>query len=236
MSCPTQEPYPSFDRDEPVPRIGEGEFGGVLVSTGVFSTMEPSPTSEPTTTSEPDEPPLPTFAPGEGNPYCFRDHNEDGLYRPIPDEVGIDSIERLCGVADALNPTNTFGHALRGPDDLLVAVTWANSQDGCPPQQDVPLRDWCVDTFKTLILACDNPDDAYGGAFVEKNDGYGCVEWWLGTSALSSSTKRIKAREGEEPWHEVTDGQELAEVAEMLARVEPTLPRLARAPPGLQGR
>ncbi|KAK4096002.1 hypothetical protein N658DRAFT_387226, partial [Parathielavia hyrcaniae] len=82
-----------------------------------------------------------------GSFYCFSDHSANGQYHPFHEVTGVTGIDATCNNADVLSVSNTFGFASRGPDNLLVSVTWARDQSGCAAKSDVPMREWCEDTF-----------------------------------------------------------------------------------------
>ncbi|KAF2117934.1 hypothetical protein BDV96DRAFT_644271 [Lophiotrema nucula] len=191
-----------------------------------------SPTPSPTTTTPPDnDPPLPTFGPGGGNPYCFRDFNANGIYHKFGEDAGDSTIKRTCNNGDVLPVGNTFGFATVGDDNLLVAVTWARDQSGCPTKHDVPMRDWCTDTFRQIILQCDQAieDDTYGGAFVESDADYGCVEWWIGTQ--QSTAKELKALAVKEPVNGTTivsTPEQKQVVLDFLAGLQDEVPKMRR--------
>ncbi|KAJ0426708.1 hypothetical protein BJY00DRAFT_1086 [Aspergillus carlsbadensis] len=139
---------------------------------------EPTTTTTSTTTSNPN-PALPTVPPAE-TPYCFRDHNSDGRYVSFTfDEVNA-MIDTICyDISEELSPDNQLGYVLGDPRSLQVYLIWADDQSGCQPRSTMPMGDYCWDTFRQTLLACESlfePDDWYGAAFIDNSD-YGCVEW-----------------------------------------------------------
>lgn len=223
MSCEPEATYDNLPPGEQVPIIGDGGRGGWVVDPGEF-TQRPTTT---TTTEDPEpttsELPIPTGSPPEGGPYCFRDHNEDGRWQSFTDDEGNDLLNILCyDIAEELPPSNTFGHAVRSPNGILASVTWADEQGGCQPKSPLPLGDYCADTFRYIIYSCDDFDreESYGGAFVD-NAEYGCVRWWLGKDSLSTL---IESTSLERP--EQLSREEQSVVMDMLAHLEPELPRV----------
>jgi hypothetical protein len=164
-----------------------------------------APPEEPTTTTKPSDTalPLPTWVTGPDepptplNPYCFKDRNS--YWHSFSADAGRAAVNSLCNTGNVLPPSNTFGFAVKGDDDLLVTVTWAKNQDGCLEKQDVPLRDFCFEQFFNGIIAgCDGVNDGpyFGGAFIENMKGgigSGCVQWYIGTD--SPEKRRLKVRE-----------------------------------------
>lgn len=118
---------------------------------------------------------------------------------------------------------------MRAAGNLLVSVSWAKDQTGCPPKQDIPLRDWCTDTMRAIIIVCDEAvlDDTYGGAFIEENSDYGYVMWWIGTDSTASIASTFAAG-GTSNGVVVTDLREQQAIKAMLNEVEPHLPRIVR--------
>lgn len=236
ISCGTGVAYPSFSDDDDVPGIGDGGWGGYVQDPGQFTTMPPKPTTSDTppstsTQSGDTDPLLPTFAPGDGDPYCFRDHNANGQYHKFGEDAGDTTIDQTCNNGDVLPPDNTFGFASVGDDNLLVAVTWAKDQSGCPAKKDVPMRDWCTDTYRTIILTCDGGvvTDTYGGAFVESNTNYGCVEWWIGTSSsAAAAVKALAVDEGINGTTVVSSPAQQKVIKEYLDKMASELPRMRR--------
>ncbi|KAF2734823.1 hypothetical protein EJ04DRAFT_492871 [Polyplosphaeria fusca] len=230
ISCASQPPYPNFGPNDRVPRIGDGGLGGIVVDPGEFTSMPPPATS---TKPPSNDPPLPTFAPGKGNPYCFRDHNGNGQYHKFGEDAGDSTIASVCNNGDVLPPSNTFGFASRGQDNLLVSVTWAKDQSGCPAKKDVPMRDFCTDTYREIILTCDKAivTDTYGGAFVESNTQFGCVRWWIGTSPTSLRAAEAFALDAPSNGTNstvITNPTQQQMISEWLDGIEDELPMMRR--------
>jgi hypothetical protein len=93
------------------------------------------------------------------------------------------------------------------------------------------MQDWCRDTFRTIIEVCDDAlvNDTYGGAFVESNKDYGCVEWWIGTTAQARAAMRKFSTEANETMPALLTDQDVQrEMKKFLERIEPDLPRMVR--------
>ncbi|EFQ98505.1 hypothetical protein MGYG_01532 [Nannizzia gypsea CBS 118893] len=223
----------------PPPRLGAGGILGTLIlnpSSGPTITI-PRPTSTTssstkTTPSTKDEPippktskktdlPLPTNPP-DLTPYCFREHNQNSRWSAFAEAEATDVLDTLCGIAESLPPSNTFGHAIRSSGGLLASVTWAKDQAGCSPKGDVPLHDYCAGAFRIIIEECDMSDrqEAYGGAFVD-NSMQGCVIWWLG-----KEPRDFQAQAQPGSGFDILAGLEKEEFQTMLVALEPKLPKL----------
>jgi chitinase len=193
----------------------------------------PSPSTAPSSTKNiAADPPLPTWEPlseNPLNPYCFKDHGSE--YRSASGDVARGTVEALCNTG-VLSPDNTYGYASRGADNFLVSVTWAKNQDGCAPKADVPMYDFCIDTFWNGIVAgCDGVNDGpyFGGAFVEKNSVFGCVQWWVGTLPSNSAQLSKRLNPTLDGVVHITDLAEQQALEEFLERMEPDLPMIVRA-------
>lgn len=134
-------------------------------------------------------------------------------------------------MGDELPPSNTFGHAFQGANGLQASVTWAESQNGCQPKAPLPLRDYCRDSFRYIIYACDdrNRAESYGGAFID-NDQYGCVRWWLGadSSAMPRARLAMNAINTTVEESEKLKPAQQAMLVKVLDQLEPELPKLKR--------
>lgn len=142
---------------------------------------------------DPTDPALPTMTPGtEKGPYCFRDHNSDDRYDDFDADAAEAIMKTVCANKD-LNSGNALGYVSKNEDSGLVGmVSWAKIQDGCPDKSNVELGDNCLDALQYIGMQCgdfDDPDDSYGGAFIEKVD-EGCVEWFIG---IDTAHKALEA-------------------------------------------
>ncbi|EFE38231.1 hypothetical protein TRV_07102 [Trichophyton verrucosum HKI 0517] len=175
------------------------------------------------TSRKPQDPPLPTEP--SGGYYCFRDHNENKRWNSFGKEEASKLVVDLCSIADLLPTSNTFGYALRGNNGLVASVTWAQDQTGCSLKFDLPLNTYCAYMFKAMLDACGdlNSDKAYGGAFVDKSK-YGCVTWWLGADSTASQDRLLTLGQQSR----ILTQPEKEAHREMLATLEPELPRLKK--------
>ncbi|KFY05268.1 hypothetical protein O988_00131 [Pseudogymnoascus sp. VKM F-3808] len=218
---PTGDP-PGF-RDPKDPNSQGATATPTTIGPGTSTTTTP-PTSPPPDTG----PPLPTLPPGDADFYCFRDHIDEGNYQTIGVDVGKAAISDVCDQEDVLLPSTPL-FAVRGPGSLLVSVSWAKDQTGCPTKQNVPLGTWCTETYRAIIIKCDQESitDTYGGAFIEENSDYGCVTWWIG-SDYSTSMASTFAAGGTSHGVVVTDLREQQAIQAMIDDVEPHLSRIVR--------
>ncbi|KAK4105356.1 hypothetical protein N658DRAFT_116548 [Parathielavia hyrcaniae] len=99
------------------------------------------------------------------------------------------------------------------------------------------MRGWCTDTFRMIILICDEGivSDTYGGAFVESSPDYGCVRWWIGTSAQAQAQAAMFRFSGNsDNGTPITDAETQRVINEYLDQMEPQLPKLVRPHNGLK--
>jgi hypothetical protein len=165
----------------------------IITSGGNSNPMPPIPTSAPDDNDDDDEDPEPTSTGGGGpypthppdpDPYCFRDHNANGRYQPFTFDEVSELVDTICyqPTADELAPDNEHGFVWGDPRSLQLSVRWAEDQSGCQPITAQPMGDYCWQTFRDFLLACDGSHDQdawYGGGFVDNYD-YGCVQWVVG--------------------------------------------------------
>ncbi|RYO79963.1 hypothetical protein DL766_010133 [Monosporascus sp. MC13-8B] len=159
-----------------------------------FTTTSTTTTSRPTTTKNTDIP-LPT-GPDTPKPYCFREYNDDGRWLSFDGSEAEVVVEHLCA-SPPLTSSNTFGYVSRSESTgLLASVKWSEDQSGCKSKGEVPMGDWCIDSFAQMLLACDGSDlnKAYGAAIVDRYD-YGCVTWWI--SKESSGLMTVDSTSGQ---------------------------------------
>ncbi|KFY16330.1 hypothetical protein V492_01416 [Pseudogymnoascus sp. VKM F-4246] len=228
LCSPQPTGYPPGFQDPRDPNSQDATATPTTIGPTITTTTTTPPTSPPPDT----DPPIPTIIPGGTHPeyYCFREHLDQGNYQKFGEDVGDPAIQQICYTTDVLSPSNTFGFAVRASGNLLLSVSWAKDQTGCPPKQDVPLTDWCRDSFREIIIWCDDSieSDTYGGAYIESNSDYGCVMWWIGTSELDTSSANNFAANGASNGVLVTDVQQQQSIKAMLDAVEPHLPRIVR--------
>ncbi|KAM5465540.1 hypothetical protein MauCBS54593_006315 [Microsporum audouinii] len=234
VTCPSPAAAPHWNPNDQVPILGDGGFGGDVITTGDFpkvprptTTKDTTTTEKPptTTTDKPDPPPFPSLPlptyPSDPEFYCFRKHNDDKRYRVFPYHDSLNVIHTLCSFMKTLPKESKHGFSARGDNDLRAYVAWSEDQSGCNPQTAMPLDDFCVQNLSHILVACDDQtvEDRYGGAFI-LNGHEGCVTWWVGAdSTLPKARQQIGNPNGpSQPEQKV--------LHDKIAALEPELPRV----------
>ncbi|KAM5454168.1 hypothetical protein McanCB49686_004476 [Microsporum canis] len=234
VTCPSPAAAPHWNPNDQIPILGDGGFGGDVITTGDFpkvprptTTKDTTTTEKPptTTTDKPDPPPFPSLPlptyPSDPEFYCFRKHNDDKRYKVFPYHDSLNVIHTLCSFMKTLPKESKHRFSARGDNDLRAYVAWAEDQSGCNPQTAVPLDDFCVQNLSHILVACDDQtvEDRYGGAFI-LNGHEGCVTWWVGAdSTLPKARQQIGNPNG-------PSQSEQKVLHDKIAALEPELPRV----------
>jgi hypothetical protein len=196
-----------------------------------WGTTKPTETPKPsntggqppnTSTKPPSPDPWPTGKPNDGSvhPYCFRDEINSGKYKDWSPEEADQLIGLACNLMDTMDPSRG-GNIAGGQNGLIAGVSWAKSQSGCPARKAMPLGKSCMNRLNSIMLWCDDGaiDDKYMGGAITDITEYGCVTWYIGTE----QTNRMRLLSIEEP--KMLEGEALQEFLDMVAQLEPQLPR-----------
>ncbi|KAI0123327.1 hypothetical protein BJ170DRAFT_105283 [Xylariales sp. AK1849] len=147
-----------------------GNNGHSACVTKQVCTKVPQPTAQPTDT------------PKDPGMFCYREHNEDGKYKPftITDAQGLYFSTCNSGLDLITNGLGFIG----GPTDegLYFSIKWSDNQEGCKGKKAFALADNCHEPMGEIGRQCDLPagDESknYGGLY-RQNGEYGCVEFLM---------------------------------------------------------
>lgn len=180
--------------DDPAPTLPTIDWGDDTITSAASSaTTTASPTtikSDSSTTTATCPWAESTLVDGKGDyEYCLC--HDGTAWTKFPTDQRVAAVGGFCtGPETTLQVGNTsVGINKKFPLDdeshLALSIWWAVEQDGCEPQREVPLGDYCTQSFE-VIAGCDQKDTNYtlGGLYVD-NGPYGCI-WWSMGSGLGS--------------------------------------------------